>query len=369
MSPETRSRSGSVLTVVEPGDGDSWDRFVAGAEGGSFCHLSGWREVLGEELGAEPLFRVAVDGDGGWQGVLPLFRVRSRIFGHYLVSVPYLNYGGPLGTAVACRELASWAVAEARRTNADLLELRCRPVPVAEAESAAAEEPRATESPTIELRTNQRKITVILELPERAETLWQKGFPSKLRSQIRRPQKEGMRVEFGAEQVGAFYEVFSRNMRDLGTPVLPRRFFEGVAGVFAGEAVFGVVYHGDDPVAGGCGFLWGGEFEMTWASSLREYNSKAPNMLLYWSFMEMAIGAGARIFNFGRCTPGSGTHRFKRQWGGADLELPWLLWSARGVAATPSPERPVFRAATAVWRKLPLGVANLAGPVLARRIP
>jgi len=97
--------------------------------------------------------------------------------------------------------------------------------------------------------------------------------------------------------------------------------------------------------------VWRSEFEMTWASSLREHSRSAPNMLLYWSFMEQMIARGVRVFDFGRCTPGSGTHRFKRQWGGTDVALPWLQWSARNVAATPSPERPGYRLAAAVWRR------------------
>lgn len=342
---------GSILT--EQYDAASWNRFVAETEGGTFCHLAGWREVMADTLGAECLFRAVVADDGRYQGVLPLVRVRSRIFGHYLVSMPFLNYGGPIGTPAAERLLLEWAREEAQRSGADLLELRTR-------HAASQGE---------EFSTSNRRITVVLDLPEEPETLWSKGFPSKLRSQIRRPQKEGMTARFGADQVAAFYEVFSRNMRDLGTPVLPRRFFEYLQRVFPAEVKFGVVYHGDIPVAAGCGFTWGGEYEMTWASSLREYNRQAPNMLLYWSFMEEAIRDGVRLFNFGRCAPGGGTHRFKLQWGSRDLALPWAQWSPRGVAATPSPERPVFQLATAVWQRLPVAVANRVGPVLARRIP
>ncbi|HLQ23813.1 MAG TPA: hypothetical protein VK132_11435, partial [Gemmatimonadales bacterium] len=98
-------------------------------------------------------------------------------------------------------------------------------------------------------------------------------------------------------------------------------------------------------------------------------NHLAANMLLYWSFMQRVVAAGGRIFNFGRCTPGGGTHRFKRQWGGVDVPLPWAQWSPNSVRATPSPDRPVFRVASAVWRRLPLGITNALGPALARVLP
>jgi len=316
----------------------------------SFCHLAGWREILSDVLGAECLYWIAADGDGEWQGVLPLVRVRSRIFGHYLISLPFLNDGGPLGSEAARDRLVQHAVAEARHTRADLLELRSR-------DAAAGDLP-----------VSSRKITVLLPLPADPDVLF-KQFPAKLRSQIRRPLKEGLTVRFGAEQREPFYEVFSRTMRDLGTPVLPRAFFDRIATTFPELALFGVVYRGEQPLAAGCGFVWRDEFEMTWAGALRESRPIAANMLLYWSFMQHAIARGIKVFNFGRCTPGGSTHRFKSQWCGKDVPLPWGQWSTQGVRATPSPERPVYRAAAAVWRRLPLAVVNRLGPLVARRLP
>ena len=343
------------IEISEPtlGEARVWDRFVASQEAGSFCHLHGWKSVLEETLGCETLFRVARRANGEWAGVLPLVRVRSRLFGHYLVSVPFLNYGGPLGTPEARRELSAWAVQEAKASGADLLELRTRE----EMEAGAA------------MQRHDRKVTVVLPLPDSAKQLFEKGFPGKLRSQIRRPMKEGMEVRFGLDQIDAFYSVFARNMRDLGTPVLPRSLFDAIGRTFPNEAVFGAVYHEGQPVAAGAGFLHAGEFEMTWASSLREFNRLSPNMLLYWGFMEEMIGRGAAAFNFGRCTSGSGTHKFKLQWGGEDVPLPWLQWSPDGTDSTPSPDRPAYQKAVNAWQRLPLPVANRIGPFLAKRIP
>ncbi|HVT38515.1 MAG TPA: GNAT family N-acetyltransferase, partial [Gemmatimonadaceae bacterium] len=287
---------------------------------------------------------------GAWLGVLPLVRVKSRVVGHYLVSMPFLNAGGPLGVQAAQVALVEHAVAEAKRTGVDLLELRSRtPVPGG-------------------LRVSHRKITVHLELPPTSEELWA-AFPGKLRSQIRRPQKEGFTVRFGPDQTDSFYSVFTRNMRALGTPVLPRLLFERVAAVFPAFVEFGVVYRGAEPIAAGCGFAWQGEFELVWASSLREYSRSAPNMLLYWAFLERTIQRAVPLFDFGRCTPDSGTHAFKRQWGGVDVPLPWAQWSPRNVTSTPSPDRSLFRIAAACWSHLPLAVTNRLGPLLATRLP
>lgn len=329
--------------------GDAWDAFVAARPEGTFCHLSGWREVMLRVFGHRASLLAAVGPDGELTGGLPLVRLDSRLFGRALLSMPYLNYGGPIGTPEAQRALVEAAVDAARRQRARL-ELR-NAAPIASALPARVE-----------------KVTVVLDLPDSAETLWKETIRAKVRSQIRRPQKEGLTARFGPGERGAFYEVFARNMRDLGTPVLPRSLFEALWRVFPDLVLFGAVYAGERPVAAGCGFLWRGEFEMTWASSLREFNPVSPNMLLYWEFMAHVIERGGRRFNFGRCSPGGGTHRFKLQWGGAEVPLPWVRWpSPEG--AGPAGEGRLLRLASRGWQRLPLPVANRLGPFLARRLP
>ena len=327
-----------------------WQDVLASAEGATFCHLPGWRRVMEETLGHEYIFLAARSNTGELVGGLPLVRMRSPVFGHHLVSVPFLNYGGPLGPKPARIALAEAGQRLAMDSGAHRLVLRNR-TPLA-----------------VGLDEGRDKIMVTMELGDDPEALWSKRLPAKLRSQIRRPKKEGMTCRFGADERHAFYAVFAENMRDLGTPVHSRRLFDALADVFPEEVIFGVVYHGEKPVAGGCGFHWGGEFEMTWASALSKYNRMAPNMLLYWAFMEMSIERGAALFNFGRCTPGGGTHRFKRQWGGEDTVLPWLEWDRSG-SGEPSAESWVFGTATRVWQHLPLALANRIGPHVSRRIP
>lgn len=339
----------------------SWDPFVREAEGSSFCHLGGWGEVFRGGLGLEPVFLLARKGKDP-VGVLPLIRMPRLGPGRVLVSMPFLNYGGPVGSQEARAALLDRALQEAKEAGDRKLEIRARgPAGGSGAENGGNGPAAPALSP------GREKVTVVLPLPEDPDTLFKDRFKAKLRSQIRRPMKEDMEARFGADQQDAFYQVFARNMRDLGTPVLPAKLFREMARAFPEEIDFGAVYHEGQPVAGGCGFHFRGEFEMTWASSLREFNRQAPNMLLYWAFMERCIERGERAFNFGRCTPGEGTHRFKRQWGGDDETLHWLQWPEE--APSEDPEAGVFQTAVRVWQKLPLPVANVLGPVLARRIP
>ncbi len=329
----------------------TWDEFVRSAPGWTHFHLIGWKNVIERVFGHECIYLAALDDGGTLAGVLPLVRVKSMLFGHFLVSMPFLNYGGPLGSEEAVRALVAHAGEIAARDGARLLELRSRV------------------SLPIDLPVSHRKVTVLLDLPDDPEALW-KALDAKVRSQVRRPRKEGVTVRFGPDQVAPFFDVFARHMRDLGTPTQPRRLFEVIAETFGDDVWFGCAYLADEPVACGCGFRWASEFEMTWASALVEHKRIAPNMLLYWSFMERAIAEGLTIFNFGRCTPGAGTHRFKLQWGSRDEQLWWYdRTDGSNGAATPSPDDSAYAWGPRLWKRLPTPVATVLGPRIVRFIP
>lgn len=339
------------MIVVERWQGSAaeWDDFVRAQPGWTHFHLCGWRRVLQRVFPHECPYLAARDAAGTLVGVLPLVRVRSHLFGHFLVSQPFVNYGGPLGEEPAVRALAAEAVRMAETGGVKLLELRSRiQLPV-------------------DLPVSHRKVTVLLDLEADPERNF-KRFDSKLRSQVRRPTKEGVTVRFGRDQVGPFFRVFAEHMRDLGTPTQPRALFEALAEEFPDDMWVGCAYLGDEPVAGGVGFRWRGEFEMTWASSLQARSRIAPNMLVYWSFMERCAREGVGLFNFGRTTPGSGTHRFKMQWGSREEPLWWYQRQA-GLAKTPSPDDARYAWGPRIWRRLPLPVATALGPWIVRGIP
>ena len=360
LTPDAGGMSSDSPSVgLYEGGAGEWDGFVrSGVRQASYthCHLYGWRGIMQSAMGHDaPYLAARRLTSGAICGVLPLVRIRSRMFGHFLVSMPFLNYGGPLGDSSSIRALAAHAAAMARREGATLLELRSR-----------------TElSLDDAFEVSHRKITVVMDASGGSEALWNR-LPSKVRSQIRRPSKEGVTVTIGSDQVIPFYSVFSRHMRDLGTPVMSRRFFEMAAEEFAGDAVFAVAYQNGVAIACGAGFTCGPngdrEFEIVWASALREYNRIAPNMLVYWELMRHVADAGAQKFNFGRCTPGGSTHRFKTQWGTNDEQLHWYDYSPSG-AAPLRDDSAAARIGTRLWTHMPLALANTIGPRLVRLIP
>jgi serine/alanine adding enzyme len=330
------------------GTAEQWDSFVLAEPGWTSFHRYAWRPLLKSVYGLECPFLCARDDSGSIRGVLPLVRVQSKTFGHYLISMPFVSYGGPLGSEDAVRALSSEAATMAKREGADLMEMRS---------------PHAL---PLDLLVSHRKVTSVLSLSGGAEAVL-KALPAKVRSQTRRPFKEGIEVRFGQEVVGDFHSVYSRHMRDLGTPAQPRGFFEGIATYLPEDAWFGVVYLKGQPIAGGAGFRWRDEFEITWASTLREHNRISANMGLYWAFIERAANDGASRFNFGRCTPGSATHKFKQQWGALDEPL-WWYQSGRAGGA-PSADSAKFRLATRIWQRLPVPVARAMSGRIVRYLP
>ncbi len=340
-----------TVQIVDPTvAGEEWDRFVRQQAGSTHFHLSGWHRVVRDVWKHDSFYLTCRDPNGTLVGILPLVQVKSAIFGNFLCSMPFVSYGGPLGSAEAVGALTSRAIEIAAEIGADLLELRSyRELP-------------------LDLAVSHRKVTVVLDLPTGGSDALMKSFDAKVRSQVRRPFKEGLRVEFGANQVEPFFSVLARHMRDLGTPTQSLALFKAIAAAFPDDSLFGCAWIGDEPVAAGCGFRWGTEFEMTWASSLRSHSKISPNMGLYFAFMERMHTEGVTLFNFGRCSPDSGTHRFKRQWGARDVPLWWYQLS-RGASKTPSPDDSRYSLGPRVWRHLPVPVATRLGPLIVRFIP
>lgn len=337
-----------VVREVDTDNGE-WNRFVAAHPAGTAFHRWEWKSIHANVFRNRTRF-VVLERAGAICGVLPLVEVRSLVFGHFLMSMPYVNYGGPLVNAPEDAALLC-DYAKIIGGAVDLVELRSS-VPL-----------------VTDMTLSQRKVTVILDVVAGAPDETFGKFSSKLRSQIRRGEKDGLRIGFGSDQLDPFLAVFHRNMRDLGSPAHGRAFFQAIAEGFGDDVWIGCAYHNDVPVAAGIAFRYGEEVEITWASSLREYNRLSPNMALYWAFIRRASAEGASSFNFGRCSPDSGTHKFKLQWGGETQPLYWYQHSKSGVTHTPSPERGLFALATRTWQRIPVPVTSRLGPHIVKGIP
>lgn len=341
------------VKCAEAADRPKIDRYIETRETASVYHRWGIGTVVEKSFGHRYRCLLCERDDGSVAGILPLVHMKSRLFGNLLVSMPFFNYGGVCADDAAGRDrLIAEAVRVAEEVGASHVELR-------------QEKPLGNGFPV-----KTAKVSMRLPLPGSPEDLW-KSLPSNLRSQIRRPQKEGMTARLGRhEEIGGFYKVFAINMTALGTPVYPERFFRSMLDEFPENTWICTVYAGDNPVASG--FLVGfkDRLEIPWASALRSYNRLSPNMLLYWNCLAFGCERGYAVFDFGRSSVGAGTHRFKEQWGAAETPLFWHYW-LRGGGQMPdlSPENPRYRLAIEIWKRLPVSFNRILGPRIVRNIP
>ncbi len=342
---------GTVGASITPAECDA---YVAGHPDATAYHRTEWLGIIARAFRHPTRYLVAHTADR-IVGVLPLVLFSNAIFGRFAVSLPYLNYGGVAADGPdAIRALVDAAAAEAVAAGGSHVELRHT----------------ARMCPGLEAR--RHKVAMLLPLEATADKQWQ-ALDRKLRNQVRKGEKSGLDVQVGGvELVPAFYRVFARNMRDLGTPVYDIGFFTEVLSTLGDRARVFVISLGGRPVAASIVHWHRGTIEVPWASAIREFNPLCANVLLYWNMLRFAIDGGLRVFDFGRSTPGEGTFLFKQQWGAEPKELVWEYWLRDGNRrALPdlSPKNPKFSVAIRAWQRLPVPVATAIGPLIVRHIP
>jgi serine/alanine adding enzyme len=312
-----------------------------------------WLNVLEAGLGHEVYAVEAVAG-GCTVGFLPLAFVSSMFFGRYLVSLPYLNTNGVVAPSADVQaELVARAASLADELDVRYLELR-------------HEAPIAHPALNAELTS---KVHMRLPLPATGEQLW-KGFDSKVRNQVRKGEKGGFTVQWGAEELlDGFHDVLAENMRDLGSPVYGKALFRAILSTFPGAAEICLVRDGAKPVA--CALLlhgWG-VTEVPTASSLKAYNPSNVNMLMYHQLLRRAVERGQRVFDFGRSTTEGSTFKFKKQWGAVPHPATWQYHLLHGEVGVMRPDNPRYQRAIRLWQRLPVCLTRRLGPLIVRGIP
>ena len=344
-----------IMKVYEantPNDAGQWASFAGRMATCSHHMRWDWKQVM-EDGFRWPTYYLMAEEGGEIVGLLPLVWQKSFLFGSFLTSLPFLSGGGILASSKAAEDaLLKEAIALAGRLGARHLELRFR------------------NDPRLGLPTKTNKVALTRAIgPDSEEML--RNLPHKVRSDVRKAMQSGFTAELlGEEALDDFYRIFAINMRELGTPVYSKRFFQEILKAFPSVTHICLVRLGGKTVA--ASFLMGYRevIEAGWSASLYEYLRLKPNMFLYWSTFCLAGRKGYRVFDFGRSSVGSGTHRFKLQWGSQEVPLYWAYWLPEGTASPElNPQNPRYRVAIKVWSRLPVGVTKILGPRVARCLP
>jgi serine/alanine adding enzyme len=328
------------------------DTFVAQRPDSKICHLYDWGEMIEKYIGLKN-FYLAAREHGQIYGVLPLMQVRSRLFGNRMISEAFSSYGGPLADSQQTQDaLFQYAVKLATELGCESIEFR------------------STKSLPYDLQNRTGKISMYLPLSPDPENIW-KSLDPKVRNQVRKAEKSGITALSGSnELLDEFYGVYTIRMRQLGTPCYPRKLMQGVLRRFADNSRIFVVRMGNLCVGAGFTVCFNGLVEIPWAATLVEYNNLCPNNLLYWSVMKHYSLAGAKCFDFGRCTVGESTYQFKKQWGSEPVEFYYQYWvHPDHKFIVLSPNNPKYQRKVQMWRKLPLWVTRFVGPYISSNLP
>lgn len=331
-------------------DRGAWDRYVEAHGNASPYHRFAWLTALEKGYGTATRRVVAEDSRGAIRGVLPAALVKRPFGRGRLCSLPYCDLGG--------------ALADSGAIEAELLRRLQRDALPCELRETSTWAPLTPEAP--QPAPAGAKARLVLGLPGSSEALFD-SFRSKHRSQIRKAEKNGLRADTGngPGRVESFYPVYARNMRDLGSPPHSKRWFSAIAEAYAEHCSIGLVYLGTEVIGAGLVLRNGSRAAIPWASTIRDYNRLAPNMLLYWTLLAEAADAGLAHFDFGRSTVGEGTYRFKTQWGAEPVPLLWRTLEPGSTASAAAPRAhgagALRGAAEATWRKLPLGMTVFLG--------
>jgi len=342
--------AGIEVRLAADGDLARWDAFVAGCPEATFFHRAGWKEVIAQSFGHRTYYLLA-ERAGSLVGILPLAEIKSLLFGHSLVSLPFCVYGGVAATDPAAVPLLHAAARElAEGLGVAHLELKNRVV-------------REPAWPRQELYVTFRKPILA---DEEANML---AIPRKQRAMVRKGIKHGLRSELDGT-VDRFFRLYADNMRRHGTPPQSRRYFETLQRVFGRDAeVLTILDAKGEPLSSVFTFYFRDEVLPYYAGDHVDARELAANDFKYWELIRRGAERGCRLFDYGRSKRGTGAFDFKKNWGFEPEPLHYEYALLRGdKVPDTNPLNPKYRAFIALWRRLPLPVANRLGPYLVRNL-
>jgi len=336
--------------LLTPADHDRWDAFVIGHAEATFFHRAGWSLVLEQAFGHRAYFLYA-ERDGVITGVLPLGHVKSLLFGNALISVPFCVYGGVVALdADSKNALLARACALAEELQVDYLELRHRRRQCPDWPSKS------------ELYVTFRKA---ISGDDEANL---KAIPRKQRAMVRKGIEAGLQGEMD-DGVERLFEAYSESVRNLGTPVFPKRYFTVLREVFGKDCDVLSITKDGQLIASVLSFYFRDEVLPYYGGGTAHARDVKGNDFLYWELMHRVAARGYRLFDYGRSKVGTGSYSFKKNWGFEPEPLHYEFHLVRAKSLPDiNPLNPKYRLFIATWKRLPLWASRLLGPLIARSL-
>jgi FemAB-related protein (PEP-CTERM system-associated) len=328
---------------------DAWAR--AQPHGTPF-HLPAWLIAIERATGNKAHCLLAENEAGAIVGMVPLHAIGSLLFGRALVSSGFAVDGGILTQSQSVADFladAVWDLASKRKCNN--AELRGGMLPQ-----------RHWQIKTDAHANFERELAG----DDEAQLL---AIPRKQRAEVRKGLDKGLLIETGNGQrdLDWHYRVYSESVRNLGTPVFPRALMAEVLAAFGEDADILTVLSDGKPVASVLSLYFNGAVMPYWGGGIWEARTLRANDVMYYALMNHARRRGCKRFDFGRSKVDSGAYFFKKNWGFEPEPLSYSMRTADGAEPRDvNPNSPKYRARIAMWQKLPLPIANLIGPWIAK---
>lgn len=340
------------MDLHDPVQARTVDDFVLRHGAATPFHRPAWMLAIEQATGNRAHMLAVVGPAGRICGLLPLHHVKSRLFGQALVSAAFAVDGGILADdAHAVSALGNAAQDLARDHGGLSLELRGGPMPGDGWDSHADSHvgfvrPIATD--------------------DEAELL---AVPRKHRAELRKAlANPALSVEVGrdARHLRDHFHVYAASVRNLGTPVFPRRLFRAVLDQFGADADILTVRDGNRPVSAVLTLYHRGRVMPFWGGGLADARRLRSNELMYFRLMAHGRARGMTQFDFGRSKVGSGQAAWKKSFGFEPRPLFYHGWSPGDARRDVDPTSARYQRRIAIWKRLPLPVANAIGPMISR---
>ncbi len=336
-----------MIKTLDAANYEHWDDFVQNNSEATFFHLSGWKTVIERAFGHKTHFLYA-ENDGVITGILPLVHVKSLLFGNSLVSTAFCVYGGIVANNdEAYVALDKEACRLAQELGVDALEMRHR-------------EQKHPERPYKELYVTFRKT---LDPDVERNML---AIPRKQRAMVRKGIEAGL-VSVIDDSVERLHQAYSESVRNLGTPVFSKKYFQLLKEVFGEQCEVLSVEHNGQLIASVMNFYFKDEVLPYYGGGTELARDLKGNDFMYWEVMRRAVEKGVKIFDFGRSKVGTGSYSFKKNWGFVPEPLFYEFYLVKATELPDiNPLNPKYQLFIAAWKRLPLLVSQFIGPFLSK---
>lgn len=336
----------------DPADIARVDAFVADHPESTPFHRTAWLKAIASATGQKAHCLIAETAAGTVEGMVPAHIIGSALFGRALVSSGFAVGGGILASTPAVAEQLADAIWELARAH------KC---PSAELRGGALPEDK-----WIIKCDAHANFARALTADDAAELL---AIPRKQRAEVRKGLDKGLVVETGSDQrdLDWHYRVYSESVRNLGTPVFPKALMSEVLRAFGEDADILTVLSDGKPVASVLSLYHKGAVMPYWGGGVWEARALRANDIMYYMLMNHARKRGCTAFDFGRSKVDSGAYHFKKNWGFEPQPLSYAMRTADGAEPRDvNPNSQKYKAKISAWQKLPLPIANLIGPWIAK---